>query len=100
MLFMQRCLKGRFHEKLMPWMFIGALLPLLYVASFGPACWITSWCDFGGGWILVIYRPIIFIAETYPVLDYFAWYSLAGAAKGWGWTIDVDGHFVDWARIH
>jgi len=65
-----------------------------YPLSFGPACWITSWCNLDGRWILVMYRPVIWLAETAPVLDYFAWYSLAGAADGWGWEIDLDGHFI------
>ena len=77
------------------WATVGLVVALVaYPLSFGPACWITSWCNLDGGWIFVMYRPIIWVAETAPVLDYFAWYSLAGAAKGWGWEIDVDAHII------
>ena len=86
-------------RRLRRWVLIGVLTPMLYVASFGPACWVTSWCNLHGGWILVMYRPIIWIAETAPVLDYVTWYSLAGASNAWGWEIDLDGHFTKWGPI-
>jgi hypothetical protein len=73
---------------------IAVSLPVLYVASFGPACWVTSRCSIDAGWIFVVYRPIIWVAETAPVLDYFAWYSFLGSADGWAWHVDESGHIV------
>lgn len=36
---------------------IGA--PLLYVASFGPACWLTSRLGHGTDWLPFVYRPLL-----------------------------------------
>jgi len=33
-------------------------LPVLYVASFGPACWITGRTDFGWQAVPIVYRPL------------------------------------------
>ena len=44
------------------WPWIAALLiglPVLYVASFGPACWLSSRLGHGAGILPVIYRPIV-----------------------------------------
>ena len=43
-------------QPLWPWivaLLIG--LPVLYVASFGPACWIVSHADMNGQFITVLY---------------------------------------------
>lgn len=37
------------------------LSPVLYVASFGPACWISSYCNAGGTFVVTIYKPIVFM---------------------------------------
>src|SRR5262245_17703642 len=71
------------------WPWIAALLiglPVLYVASFGPVCWITS--PSGDGRIVnFAYRPVIWIWDNtdLPVGEFLLWYSKLGAAKGWIW---------------
>jgi hypothetical protein len=48
------------RKPLWPWivpLLIG--LPVLYVLSFGPACWITSHADRGKSLLPVVYRPIL-----------------------------------------
>src|SRR5262245_57632048 len=90
------------------WPWIAAVLiglPVLYVVSFGPACWITSRLDRGSKLVPVAYRPILRI--TYPdpwvlrnniaqvvVMSY----STLFAAPGWGWTYsDETGHM--WGAV-
>ena len=44
------------------WPWIVALLiglPVLYVASFGPACWISSRLNSGSSAVSCVYRPIM-----------------------------------------
>jgi hypothetical protein len=71
------------------------VVSLLYVLSFGPACWITSRCSLRGAWISTAYRPLIWSMETGPdaVSTALVWYSLAGVSQGWGWDINPDGHY-------
>jgi hypothetical protein len=83
------------------WPWIAALLiglPVLYVASFGPACWVTSRLNFGARSISVIYRPIIRAAFGDPGTDEipsetlnraFQWYGDLGARPDWGWWCRV-----------
>jgi hypothetical protein len=62
------------------------LLPLLYVLSFGPACWITSRTERGGALMPVIYRPITWrLSGPQPVRDAIHWYASIGAAPYWRW---------------
>ena len=77
------------------WATVALVVVLLYVASFGPACWITSRNSLSGDWLFVAYRPLVWTMENGPglALDALAWYSLVGAADNWGWEIDLDGHF-------
>jgi len=81
------------------WLWIVALMmapPVLYVASFGPACWITSRSSPSGDWLLVAYRPLMWTMEDgpAPASDAIVWYSFVGAAKIWGWEVDPDAHIV------
>jgi len=47
-----------------------------------------------------MYRPLIWLAESGPVFEYpFFWYSLLGAAKGWGWEIDPTGEISNWGPV-
>jgi hypothetical protein len=64
------------------------LLPVLYVASFGPACWIASRMNADAILLSAIYSPLV---DTYCYTDdellcgAFEWYSTIGAADGWRW---------------
>src|SRR5262245_50991401 len=77
------------------WPWIVALLiglPVLYVASFGPACWMTSRLDLGARLIPTIYKPIVVL--TFPTKDYeenppiarlLMRYAELAAIDGWVW---------------
>lgn len=41
------------------WTTVVVLLPVLYVASFGPACWMTSYVGADGAVVNRIYRPLM-----------------------------------------
>jgi len=74
------------RKPVLPW--IAALLvamPVLHVASFGPACWITSRTGFYSARLPRIYRPIIWVRDNGPEFlgDGFDRYSRFGAADGW-----------------
>jgi hypothetical protein len=59
-----------------------------YVASFGPACWVTSRAAIGAPAVNVAYRPMMWAwgANRKYVGAFLAWYAQVGAAKGWTWT--------------
>ena len=62
-------------------------VPVLYVASFGPACWITSWTDIGARVIPIAYFPITCgLSSPSPAERAIRWFSNLGAARGWGWS--------------
>jgi hypothetical protein len=71
-------------------------LPVLYVASFGPACWITSRMNVGSSTIGVIYRPIVQVmwwtdsgSIVGTIVDQ---YSTFAAADDWHWMrVDLFG---------
>ena len=69
-------------------------LPLLYVLSFGPACWITSRLSLSGDWLVFAYRPMIWAMESGLesgsgiLFDATLWYSMLGSSKDWGWITD------------
>ena len=63
-------------------------LPLLYVVSFGPACWITSRLDRGADLLPVIYRPFTWgmSPQTDTTIDRAIMrYAEVGAAENWVW---------------
>ena len=72
-----------------------ALLPILYVASFGPACWIGSRTNVGAGFIRRLYHPLFCSFYIDPQHRRFIgtathWYHDLGAAEGWGWGYSDD----------
>ena len=75
---------------LWPWIVAVCVgVPVLYVASFGPACWIASRCGRGGGVVTSVYRPLTCSfdnAESNVVGDALWRYAHVGAAKDWSWT--------------
>ena len=86
------------------WPFIGAWLiglPVLYVASFGPACWISSRTDHGKRPLPFLYRPILKLmcwneehwehASRGTALrnSPFCWYAEVGAREGAHWFYTV-----------
>ena len=78
------------RERWAKWTLTGVIgLPILYVASIGPACWITSRTNRGGKLIPKVYQPVIeaFLSGGYDsqISRAFRWYSTVGAADHWGW---------------
>jgi hypothetical protein len=73
-------------------------LPLLYVLSFGPACWITSRVNFGARSISVIYRPIAWTlgnpeTRTIPsvtIAKAFRWYAKVAGRSDWEWRYSIE----------
>lgn len=50
---------------------------MLYIASFGPACWLLMWLDQGGGdWLCTAYAPILWTCKygPRPIHDGFEFY--------------------------
>jgi hypothetical protein len=76
------------------WFWIGvALLPILYVVSFGPACWISSRVQPSGEIISVLYQPAIHMYDLpEPVFRVFLRFVLFGLPSGCG--ISVDDHAI------
>src|SRR5262245_32900458 len=79
------------HDRKKPvWPWIAALLiglPVLYLASFGPACWVSSRMNYGAGMIPVVYAPIVKCLSSRKMwlrrtVSYF---SKLGAAREWTW---------------
>jgi hypothetical protein len=75
-------------------------LPVLYVLSFGPACWISSRTNSGTELLPSCYRPIVSgltLHET-RLSAAIQWYSQLGAASGWRWAPDgiaiSDDHWI------
>src|SRR5262245_4136495 len=48
------------------WTTVVVLLPVLYVASFGPACWVVTRMDLPGAIMNSGYRPVIWAWERSP----------------------------------
>jgi hypothetical protein len=46
------------------WVATIVVVSLAYPLSFGPACWINERTGFGGRAVSIVYRPIIWIAQT------------------------------------
>jgi hypothetical protein len=90
-----------------------ALLPILYVASFGPACWISSRMNLGN-WINftalpTVYRPLLLAMYCdRRIVIAVEWYAGLGAASGWRWVnIASSDHYwisgpneLVWVKIH
>jgi len=69
-------------------------LPLLYVASFGPACWASSHAEFGAGAVTVVYRPLAGVGP--PVGWYLIRYSGLYARDYWAWWKNESLGKKDW----
>lgn len=76
-------------------------LPVLYVLSMGPACWISSRKWFGATAVSAVYHPLTTAffelpylpSSTSAICDALQWYSCVGAAPGWHWqptSLDLD----------
>jgi hypothetical protein len=51
------------------WIVAPALLPVFYVASFGPWCWIACWLNSDTSKFCQVYPPVVFIPMTPVIVD-------------------------------
>ena len=102
------------RERWAKWTLVGTVigLPVLYVVSFGPACWISSHVldkdydedDDGTGvtaeTVSSLYEPIFRLAwRGHPIIrEPLFWYASAGANENWAPAYSGDGHFY-WGRF-
>jgi hypothetical protein len=63
-------------------------LPVLYVASFGPACWISSRSNMAASLVPTVYRPLVWELEhgALHVRTAIYRFTLTGAKDGWDWS--------------
>src|SRR5262245_35735933 len=77
-------------------------VPLLYVLSIGPACWISSQTGSGVTAVGRIYQPLTrCLTDGSPESEGISaqamrWYSCLGAPPGWDWSIGVSDGEVRW----
>ncbi len=71
-------------KSLWPWIVaLLVALPLIYVVSFGPACWASLRMKTGGGLVGAIYHPVFWLAMEKDVArGPTLWYLSAGAPPG------------------
>jgi hypothetical protein len=62
-------------------------MPVLYVASFGPACWISSRTETGAGMVAIVYQPVIKIIFEPAAPDFvrisIVKYAELLSSRGW-----------------
>jgi hypothetical protein len=58
---------------------------LAYVASIGPACWLTSHLNAGGRLIPAVYRPITWGLAFTGSNQAIRWYCRLASARDWDW---------------
>ncbi len=76
-------------------------LPLLYVASFGPACWTVSRADAGASTLPFVYKPLTWsMSKSNGIKSALGWYAQLAAPDGWRWISWNDGTEVwDWSQL-
>jgi hypothetical protein len=82
-----------------------ALLPVLYVASFGPACWISSRVNYGSGInftvLPTVYRPLLQAMLSHRrIAIAVEGYARLGAAPGWHWLLIISDGDWAWAKLY
>jgi hypothetical protein len=79
------------RERWAKWALTGLIvLPVLYVASFGPACWISSRATKCVPIVETACSPMMFICDVSPnfVVQFIQWYSGIGASGRWYWGME------------
>lgn len=86
------------RERWAKWTLAGAIgVPVLYCASFGPACWMTCRCGIKGDWLFLAYAPFVWTLNSHAsdeACNSIIWYSVIGAPDGCGWAVDQTGTIV------
>ena len=87
------------------WATVVVVVALVYLLSFGPACWISSRMNVGADLVPVVYRPLTWAMSPDPETMFNrvgSWYALVGARENWMWGAAWDpgsGRFVDWVWV-
>jgi hypothetical protein len=69
------------------------VVPLLYVLSFGPACWISSRTGIGASVVGPFYRPILLIGWNTRVIS---WYSGLWSGPNWEFGHNPETNSFSW----
>lgn len=69
------------------WIAVVVLLPVLYVASFGPAVWLVSGGQLNKRVVECVFWPVLVSSEFFP--DQVLWYGTLGLPKGKYVTLEV-----------
>ena len=73
------------------WPWIAALLiglPVLYVASFGPACWAADLAGSGDAYVTILYRPVFRLMVSGPAPIATAIHRYANLCSSNIWTVE------------
>jgi len=82
-----------------PWVaFLLIGLPVLYVASFGPACWAMDCTRQGHRVVAAVYRPLLWLAVSGPSALSIAIFRYARLYADDDWTVDP--FSLDFVRFH
>jgi hypothetical protein len=76
------------RERWAKWTLAGVVgVPVLYVASFGPASWLMSRTSLCTEAITTVYQPVFFCWMRGPekTAAWINWYCYVGAKKEWYW---------------
>ena len=81
-----------------PWITTSLLgLPVLYILSFGPACWISERLGKGTGQVSAVYRPVIWLGNRLPLgTELMSQYARLGA--GPDRTPDFSDNQLSWVE--
>jgi hypothetical protein len=74
--------------------------PVLYVASFGPACWLTDYSGMGKEIVPMIYKPAIWCSVNGPgpVSAVVNWWAHLCCKNEWNWAVGTDGKY-HWTHL-
>jgi len=82
-----------------PWIVATLIaVPVFYVASFGPACWLYNWKGVGESTIPVAYYPVILLSECSELNELTRPFATGGRCPAMYPAISIDGEvrwFVD-----
>ena len=91
-------MSDEWNKRVWPWIVAAIIgLPILYVASFGPACWITSRLECEASALPIIYRSVLWaMSKNARISNTLDAYATAGASRGWMWLDWGDG--LNWSE--
>lgn len=88
------------RERWAKWTLAAVLnLPVLYVASFGPACWVSSRSGTGGSVVSSAYQPILRLAFHSPGVIGTGILRYAQIFSNGDWTVAYVGGRYQWGEM-